>query len=65
MITTVDAHDFEPAKRATANGLIDDPQCGHLHRIDDETGFFCGELAGHRVHGGIDVVVYVIEEDKN
>lgn len=37
LITTIPAHTFEPCKRATDNGLVDDPACGYMHKIDDDT----------------------------
>ncbi len=53
-ITVIPAHEHEPMQRATADGLVDDPACGYHHRIDDETGLFCGESVEHRVHNGSD-----------
>lgn len=60
-LTTIPAHAFEPAKRATGNGLVDDPRCGYHHRIDADTGVWCGEFAAHSVHSGSDFEVVVCD----
>lgn len=60
-IVTIPAHPFEPMKRATDDGMVDDPMCGYHHRIDDETGVFCTATADHPVHHGIDRLVGVRE----
>lgn len=63
-ITTIPAHTFEPAKRATKDGLADDPMCGYLHRLAfhplvDGEAVFCSETADAPVHNGSDKKVRV------
>lgn len=66
ILTTIPAHAFEPAKRATDSGTVDDERCGYMHRIDDATGVWCGEAADHNVHHGSDRPVRVHDqEDEN
>jgi hypothetical protein len=59
MLTTIPAHPFEPMKRATPDGVVDDPACGYHHRIDDATGVFCGAHADTPIHNGIGMVMVI------
>lgn len=63
MRTTIPAHVFEPAKRVTSKGTVDDDTCGYVHRLGDDAGVFCAYFASSPVHNGTDVVINVADEE--